>query len=170
MRDFNHTVNVLVKAFFEETLVHANCYACAVGNIVADSIGTKVVKVRNELHDITWENREPYPALGGTFEPGWGAVFSTSDDWDDYTDKSTKVQSIDEKYLLSSPRARFHIDSTGYTWQELARIEFAFENVKGSTETKRMFKGLMKVVDVLADIHGIDLKAKEEAKLLFVKA
>jgi hypothetical protein len=33
-----------------------------------------------------------------------------------------------------------------------------------------MLNGLMKVVDVLADIHGVDLSVKESAKLQFVKA
>jgi hypothetical protein len=33
-----------------------------------------------------------------------------------------------------------------------------------------MFNGLMAVVDVLADIHSVDLEKKEAAKALFVKA
>lgn len=43
MRDFNHSVNVLVKAYLNNTLAHSTCYACAVGNLVADGIGTKVI-------------------------------------------------------------------------------------------------------------------------------
>lgn len=170
MRDFNHTVSVLVKAFFEDTLVHGNCYACAVGNIVADSIGTKCVKVKTEHHSISWENGEPYPAFtGNQLTAGWGSVFSTSEDEDQDSYEMVKHQSIDLEVLNQSPRANLHIKSTGYTWEELAKIEWAFENVKGK-KTKKMFNGLMAVVDVLADIHGIDLKAKEEAKALFVKA
>lgn len=33
MRDFNHTVNVLVKAFLNGTLIHTDACGCAAGNI-----------------------------------------------------------------------------------------------------------------------------------------
>ncbi len=41
--------------------------------------------------------------------------------------------------------------------------------VVGNLINDWMFNGLMAVVDVLADIHGINLEAKEEAKKLFIK-
>ena len=59
-------------------------------------------------------------------------------------------------------------EATGYTIYQLNAIERAFEGVD-ELATDRMFLGLMAVVDVLAEIHGIDLKQREEAKLLFVK-
>lgn len=74
-----------------------------------------------------------------------------------------KQQIIRAAYLM--------IDQTGYSEVELAKIEFAFESAdEGSTEDENMFNGLMAVVDVLAEIHGVDLTSKEQAKKLFVKA
>lgn len=62
------------------------------------------------------------------------------------------------------------INSTGYTANEIVRIEHAFEHADGGNNSDEyMFNGLMAVVDVLAEIHNVDLSVREEAKLLFVK-
>lgn len=67
---------------------------------------------------------------------------------------------------ILSPRnysgsAKKQIDATGYSWQELARVEYAFESAKkGESADDWMFNGLMAVLDVLADIHGVNLSAK----------
>lgn len=67
--------------------------------------------------------------------------------------------------------AQRQVEASGYTLHELHRIEYAFEECDmGETKDDWMMNGLMAVVDVLADIHGIDLEVKESAKLLFVKA
>jgi hypothetical protein len=152
MRDFNHTVNVLVKAFFEGKLEHGNCHACAVGNIVHESMKGRKVKTAA-------------PGMGTPYGSGWPSVFCSVN-----PDKQIILPGNYESDL----DAKIQIDSTGYTWQELAKIERAFEDhndlYTGEEYEDAMFNGLMAVVDVLADIHGIDLKAKEEAKALFVKA
>jgi hypothetical protein len=71
-----------------------------------------------------------------------------------------------EEYI---DEAKFEIDSTGYSVKDLAKIEFAFETAqKGNTEDDWMFNGLMAVIDVLAEIHNIDLITVKEAKELFV--
>jgi hypothetical protein len=151
MRDFHYTVNVLVKAYLNDTLEHSNCGACAVGNMIADSIGDANFPVHSPFID-----KNVILSKGH----GWAAVFCTV--------------SKDKQFIFSDEYngvAKEQIDSTGYTWQELARIEKAFEyqgyTIKGRDEA--MFCGLMAVVDVLADIHNIDLKVREEVKTLFVK-
>jgi hypothetical protein len=67
--------------------------------------------------------------------------------------------------------ARIRRTKTGYSVHEIHQIEYAFENApyQGDDTEEWMFNGLMAVVDVLAEIHGIDLTAKEEAKKLFVR-
>lgn len=66
------------------------------------------------------------------------------------------------------------IEITGYTADQLGSIEKAFMN--GSEvdfdmwSSERNFEGLMAVVDVLAEIHNIDLTVKDEAKVLFTLA
>lgn len=158
MKDFNYTVNVLVKAYLNNTLRHTDCAACAVGNMIADSISAKPIRAREELGyncDMKLWFRD-----GKTIEPLWMNVFCCSD--------GLTQEKNPEKYR---GYAKKQIDSTGYSWKELARIEKAFELCDFSVdEDKWMFNGLMAVVDVLADIHKIDLKLKEEAKLLFVKS
>lgn len=62
-------------------------------------------------------------------------------------------------------KAEEQIEYSGYTWQQLGEIEKAFE-----AEDPDMFNGLMAVVDVLAEIHNVDLTETESAKALFVKA
>lgn len=178
MRDFNHSVNVLVKGYLDDTLKHGNCYACAVGNLICDSMGFEWEKTLNRgIYSVMWKN-QVYPTSNmiilGVFTRilGWAAVFSTSlqelDDIDidengDYLVK--KVQIIEMNNYEG--KAKEQIDSTGYTVEELARIEYAFETA--SEEGDYMYNGLMAVVDVLADIHNVDLSSKEVSKELFKK-
>jgi hypothetical protein len=151
---FEHTVNVLVNAYLNDELEHRVCTACAVGNIVAAALGTK-------------------PALAGTCQ----ATHTKHDNYHfaDGTLMSWWTDGIGQN-SPSSQQA-----STGYRIDELNRIEVAFEMAEGrpdfngrltpgfTTDETWMFNGLMAVVDVLADIHGVDLSVKENAKLLFVK-
>lgn len=147
MRDFNHTVNVLVKAYFEGELEHGDCAKCAVGNIV------------HEATELPYGDE--HSCITGT-SAIWKALFFT------YQGTQLKAQIGYEKERKPAIAA---IKMTGYTVKELARVEFAFETAEGenSSPDNWMFNGLMAVVDVLADIHKIDLTTKEEAKKLFVK-
>jgi hypothetical protein len=152
---FDQTVSVLVKAYLNDTLVHGACSACAVGNIVAAATGKQALI--NETSCTGFENH--YWSDGSKIH--WWDVFSTC----------CGGQRKEPTRYHSS--ARKEIDATGYTWQELARIEFAFETAPGNMGNYRdevwMFNGLMSVIDVLATIHNVDLTVKESAKLLFVK-
>lgn len=161
MRDFNHSVNVLVKGYLDDTLKHGNCYACAVGNLICDSMGFEWGKTLNRgIYSVMWKN-QVYPTsnmiiLGVlTRILGWAAVFSTFG----------QLQIIEMNNYEG--KAKEQIDSTGYTVEELARIEYAFETA--SEEGDYMYNGLMAVVDVLADIHNVDLSSKEVSKELFKK-
>lgn len=142
MRDFQHTVGVLVKAYFDNTLQHGNCAACAVGNVIADACGFKYE-----------------PRTGSSSIIGWAGK-TTEDFMSWYTEDTEGNGMVVENSLTIS---------TGYSASELTRIENAFESVEQEYDD-RMFSGLMAVVDVLAEIHGIDLTEKESAKALFVKA
>jgi len=150
---FHHTVNVLVKAYINNTLEHQNCYACAVGNIIADACGYSYKPAKAKYQTIKWSH-VPGVYYSGVDQPNH---------WYDFI----RYQDIDDK-----DRIIREINSTGYSVDELNSIEWAFENAPGEFDPDAdwMFNGLMAVVDLLADIHGIDLKAKEEAKALFVKA
>lgn len=142
---FENSVNILVKAYFYGHLNAMSCEACAVGNLVASAKGYTYSKEKIGLFGPEWNESEP----------AWKYVISFFVDMGEY-----------------NGIAKEQIDSTGYTPKQLSDIERVFMlNTKtlASPELDN-FDGLMAVVDVLADIHGIDLKAKEEAKALFVKS
>jgi hypothetical protein len=137
---FEGTISILVKAYLNDELSHNTCGKCAVGNIVEHSYGR-------------FEAAMPY--LNGFGGFGWSNVFCTES-------ASRKQRIFPDHYCNEAKR---QIDATGYTWQELAKVENAFE-----LNNKSMFDGLMAVVDVLAEIHGVDLSVKESAKLQFIKS
>lgn len=138
---FESTVSILVKAYLNDTLEVGNFCACAVGNLIADAVGAELVPVKGaSVSKYKWR----HPEYVGS-------------EW---------YQSP------TSITARSQIRSTGYSFQEIWAIEKAFEKVRRmycGTKDEEMFQGLMNVIDVLADIHGIDLKTRESAKLQFVK-
>ena len=145
---FNRTVAVLVKAYQNDTLIHGSCCACAVGNLVAASCG-----IDDIFDDDEWRKK----ALGGGFW-GWAFVFSTF---------GREQHIYPENYR--GP-AKFQIDATGYSWQELAKIEHAFETApKGDNDDDWMLNGLLAVYDVLCEIHEVDKSEVQDAKLVFVK-
>lgn len=157
---FDHTVGVLVKAFLKGTLAHKLCTACAVGNIVAD--------IKKTVPDPSPDNNTEFEC--------WTYANGDRADW---------YEVVCEAPDKLSPRYRNglkQIESTGYTVEEIVRIEYAFEHAPGDPgdnfsglfrgrciDPDWMFNGLMAVVDVLASIHNVDLSIKEEAKKLFVK-
>ena len=157
---FEHTVDVLVKAYMNDTLRHGYCPACAVGNMIANSMGIEIVK-EDGYGGLCWQGAVPQ----------WDNVFYTGAHPDEVGAQEMDLDSYQGE-------AKKQIDSTGYTVDELAQIEKAFESKnptyfhESDTEFDRdewMFRGLMAVVDVLAEIHNVDLSTKESAKLQFVK-
>lgn len=137
---FEDTINILVKAYQNNTLQKGDCNACAVGNIIANKCGILYTK------DLHWT----------TDLPAWQYVFMT-------------VFGNQEKNLnYYTGKAKEQIDSTGYTWQQLAKIEFAFESApEGKTKDEEMFNGLMAVVDVLMEMHKIGKEKESSTKSLF---
>jgi hypothetical protein len=145
---FNQTVNVLVQAYLNDTLEHINGCACAVGNLVAAANGYTFKTAPAEYLDtsIVWAESN-YPSNGN----GW----------------------LDARLGKPSGKALEQINSTGYTAEEIFRIEKAFESPYQTrnhymlNKDEVMFQGLMNVVDVLSEIHETTLEQKEQAKLLF---
>lgn len=139
---FHETVGILVKAYMNNELKHQDCQACVVGNLCGGSVLWRFLFMTDE----TGKQRPT------EFDNFW-----------------RKYLHFDSKELLLEEATNVCL-STGYTIDQLARIEYAFETTPQLIdEDEWMFNGLMSVVDVLADIHGIDLEQKESAKLLFVK-
>jgi hypothetical protein len=161
---FDNTVQILIKAFLEGTLLKGDCHACAVGNICASAIGTEVTIEHRSVDDFrgvaSW--RDACPA--------WINLFVTH---------GNGIQQLKWLNLAEFPyeadeqrqeEARNEVAATGYAIEQMARIEKAFETAAEGYGSDAEFAGLMAVVDVLADIHGVDLTAAEQAKALFIKA
>lgn len=148
---FENSVNVLVRAYLNDTLEHCNCFACAVGNLVVAACGYNYDKefIREQSSVgfkyplVTKEHSSCKTMAGGSWYPLYDGN--------------------------SNADSGMEIASTGYTVEQLRQIENAFEDhAYGPGDNN--FSGLMAVVDVLADIHGVDLSTKESAKAMFVKA
>lgn len=54
----DNSINVLVKAYFEEILQHGNDCGCAVGNLIMDACG--YTYRFNEYNRLVWVEQEPY--------------------------------------------------------------------------------------------------------------
>lgn len=148
---FEKTVSILVKSYLDDTLEHGNCAACAVGNIIAHNCGFEMIY---RFGSLNWKNEFVK----------WSEVFRT---WNEFG--RNHHQTIERDNYIG--KAKSQIRSSGYSLKNLAKIEFAFETAnKGKSKEEYMFNGLMAVVDVLAEIHGIDLIVRDDAKLQFVRS
>lgn len=146
LEKFNDTVSILVKAYLNDELKHEDCSACVVGNLCDGNTLWKFLFMTCE--------GEQKPYLDTCINEMRFIVLTH--------------HNMSEESLIQM--AIKVCASTGYTVDELKRIEYTFETCnRGNSVEEYMFNGLMAVVDVLAEIHGIDLTAKEHAKTLFVK-
>ncbi len=137
MRDFNYTVGVLINAYLSDKLKRGYCGLCAVGNI-----------------------------LNGRTE--WSVLFCT-----DSYGKQRRGQELHDyiKFMtpeeidLKSTCALIDIGRSGYTVDELAEVEFAFETAPiGSSLDDSIFNGLVAAIDALAKIHNVELGEVEQVK------
>jgi len=134
---FEKAYNALYNAFMNDTLAKGTCRACAVGNIVANAMGVSVTS-------------EYTCKVNNTF---WNIIFYTTTDGE----QIIKRNPIYEKYLEVL---------TGYSWEELAKVEHAFERAakihyyyyNSHTPQEIMedqFNGLMAVMDVLIELDEV---------------
>lgn len=146
---FHKTVGILVKAYQNDTLEHENCYACAVGNLVAGSLG---IKFTSDFQGrVIWEDE---------IKPRWDEVHC----FVGYNQIWNRCGSYVDEGLEQ-------IKLTGYLPEQTAKIEVAFETAdRGNNEDEWMFNGLMSVVDTLMQIHEATTEEAQQAKELFVKA
>lgn len=129
---YHKTVGILYDAYFNDTLEHENCFACAVGNIIAANMGKKFcIDPSVKTQKFFWEGYAPYSDFGSGKEPEWFPL--------------TWVSPNNQEVI-----------STGYSQQELVLIEKAFERARGKRlSDKKMFNGLVGVLNVLKRIHRV---------------
>lgn len=145
---FDRTIAILVDCYFGKTLRHFNCYACAVGNLVAANCGIGYKKCSESMYGIIYDTIN-----GDTYQPEESAWFKII-----RKDKPT-------------PLTHFEVDATGYSIDELILIEDAFESANPNQQAyvdADGFNGLMAVIDALIDIHEAPIEQAAEAKQLFL--
>lgn len=148
LKKFNHTVNVLLKAYLNDTLEHGNCTKCAVGNILANGEWAFF------FHTTTsYQKKSRFKFIPDTAYLKGGRVHLS-----EHPDRANLNKVLE------------NITVSGYTIEQLECIENTFEDSvqDGMSKDTNMFNGLMAVVDVLAEIHEIDLETVKETKHLFV--
>lgn len=137
---YKKTCDILFAAYFNDTLEHKNCYACAVGNIVAANNGFHFIKKTKGT------DAEIYT--------GGGVMY-----WDKENYFQTNV--VREINMFTSDneisdKSNFLISTTGYSFVELKLIERAFERTnEGNSKDEKMYNGLVAVLDCLKEIHEI---------------
>lgn len=151
---YNRTVDILVGAYFDDTLERGVCQACAVGNIVARNNNYTITKVQDQLIWLNSKGRMVYPK--------WVKVFRTSRRYIPIFHIQISVRQEVDIDNYSEEAVVKEILSTGYNVSELAQIEYAFE--KGASKRgDQMFNGLMAVIEVLDKIHGNEDAAISQA-------
>lgn len=139
---YARTCEILYQAYFNDTLRHHNCYACAVGNIVAANLGLRFetspvpgFELYKESWSLNWEGYPSY-AKALTSSVDLGAV------WYQPISKNRDPETVLEDRQIAA---------TGYSVAELRQIEQAFEQC--TREGDYMFNGLVAVLDCLKTIH-----------------
>jgi hypothetical protein len=137
---YHKSVQILYDAYFNDTLRHLNCYACAVGNLIAGNNGWKFKKCKpgsiGRLQDINWGSApSAYCDEAGESSAAW-----------------YRVVGLRER----SDTGELQVKSTGYSIREARNIEFAFEKAeKGLGDEGWMYNGLVAVLEVLKQIHEV---------------
>lgn len=136
---YHKTVGILYDAYFNDTLEHRNCYACAVGNLIAANNGYEFTTEHSGLRNFVWRGFAPYGEewIGRKVAHWYGLVSP----FRNCTDKDVAL-----KQILS----------TGYSIDEIILIEQAFESGDfGESKDEEMFNGLVAVLEVLKEIHQV---------------
>lgn len=114
---FINAVTALVNAYNKGTLKAGNSCTCALGTIIAYANGWTLTKA-NEWND--------------GHRPNWCVVFGF-------------LPIVREKEYKGE--AKRQLDSTGYHWRELLKVEEAFESSKSNEE------GINNVIDILIEVE-----------------
>jgi len=164
-------IDVFLDSLNNNTLISGTCAACAVGNLVADAFGVKLITEVNEDNTITVSECDSYPEeLNGASVTVWGRFFLTNSD--DYQSKNFDGVGINTTYIKAMD---IICKKTGFTVEELAAIEYAFEtNCKSESAMScwtnaekqvEYIKGLTAVVKVMMEFDNV----KEEVEEVFTK-
>jgi len=141
-----NAINVFLDAINNNTLAKGSCTACAVGNLIANSMGAEIRVVSS--YDFVCNQRNNF----------WSKLFMTFQNYQVLDYKTNP--NILEKLTIKQKEI---IENTGFSLDELAQIEYAFERntiisfVRYSEYSKEQIKqdqlkGLTAVVNLLLEM------------------
>lgn len=147
---FEKVFNSLYRGFKDGTIAKGTCTACAVGNIIADALGAKIICDHNHY---TFECH-----ADNTF---WSDLFLTNSD---NFQQKTNPFFQDPKLKQLAQRIK---DLTSYSTSEMAMIEHAFEintkiyfttyeRISRKLVIKDLYNGIVAVLEILFDIDSIE--------------
>ncbi len=153
---YEETVDVLAKAYINNTLVHGNCAACAIGNMIAARNGYSCEGIWKTQHGVI-------------VSISWSNVFMT------ISNRGYKLDGVvraDEKFAQvlgkTDPEGIKELMSLDYSIRQSMDIEWAFEIA--SKEGDWELNGLLAIVDVLDIIHeNVDVAITAETKKKFTE-
>lgn len=153
---FQKAYDSLVRAFFEDTLAKGTCIACACGNIIFDAVGERVT-----AEDMIAEDKDMARCekRDRAFEL-WG-----------------NKRNMRQGLWKAEPQFEGVINEAGYTTEEFAAIENAFEGntripyhmyriIAEKEVLEDQYRGLCAVVDVLLELDK-DSGSPDELKQKF---
>lgn len=154
---YRKTVDILYQAYFNDTLRHGNCYACACGNLVAANMGFEFERSEEpffEQHKIHWKGtKNIYSPFNDK---------TVMDSWFNATHKHSNHPPTKKSFE--------QVKSTGYSVSELTKIEREFERASyGNNDEDHMFNGLVAVLKVLDKIHEVNVEESTTSKNKFEK-
>jgi hypothetical protein len=163
---YKQSIDILYQAYFDGTLKHGDCTACAVGNILKPAaqkidvpnlrwhhLFLTVGKMSHKEDCIEFSKQQIVP------EPGCMIAYNFL-----FGHMCVPLSEIDEHGRTAYQEAKGLVAASGYTEEELAEIEYAFEIAdQGNSREDWMFNGLVAVLDELKRIHDVSDQDSQEA-------
>lgn len=143
-------IDIFLDSLNSNTLQHGTCTACAVGNLVAAGCG---VQLFNRSDFIIADNDVFITPYGSIDITDWANLFITSDNGVQEKRELSRFTPSDQKRLQAL------IDTTGFTIDELAEIEYTFETVARHTG---VIFALEAVVKVMMSFDEVDQSTVKE--------
>lgn len=144
-------IDILSNAYANNLLQHGNSCGCDIGNLIAACNGIEL-----SIND----NGRVGPKYADKIDYSLPVLFL----W--YERKIGGILSDEEEAIVDK-----QVSNTGYTWDELMRLEKAFESaINFIDEDKKMWNGLMRVIKEMDIIHeNTDTEITTTSKQRFTK-
>lgn len=145
---FKKTYDIMLAKWQEDVIEPRSACGCWIGSLIA---GNAEQIPENERPEALRLKRE-----GILVNAEWSRLFSTS--YSRFTMEAYQYRSFDKAERYHD--AKIQVDITGYTMEELANMEYAFESMFSQSED--INESIMSALDSLLKIHDVD---DDEAEL-----